>query len=93
MFVSNQNWLRSVHVFSLQLWSFPFQDRGVTLAEFSTEDQRNLDPLLLTNLESCHPSNAKVFLNDKGQLEWPVMFLYPEHGESDIITAFNEQAK
>ena len=48
---------------------------------------------MLTSLESSHPSGAKVFLNHQGHLEWPVLFLYPEHGETDFISRFNEHAK
>ena len=74
-----------------------FQERGVTLAEInrsnSSDGEKKADALLLTSLESSHPSGAKVFINDSGHLEWPVLFLYPEHGETDFISRFNEHAK
>ena len=41
-------------------------------------------------LEGSHPSGEKVHLDPEGGLVWPVMFLYPEHGQSDLIAAFHE---
>ena len=34
-----------------------------------------------------------VHINDNGELVWPVMFLYPEHGQSDYIITFNENSR
>ena len=31
-----------------------------------------------------------MHLNEKEELVWPVMFLYPEHQETDFIQEFNE---
>ena len=72
-----------------------FQERGVTLAGLNSSicKEGKMDPLMLTSLESSHPSGAKVFLNHQGHFEWPVLFLYPEHGETDFISRFNEHAK
>jgi len=36
------------------------------------------------------PTGAKVHLNSDGVLVWPVMFLYPEYGETDFVEAFSE---
>ena len=36
----------------------------------STGKEGKKDPLMLTSLESSHPSGSKVFLNDQGHLEW-----------------------
>lgn len=41
------------------------------------------------SLEGPHPS-CKVSLDDDGLLHWPVLFLYPEYGTSDLIESFNE---
>ncbi len=51
------------------------------------------NPLLLSSLESHHPSGAKVHLDAEGLLHWPVLFLYPEIGESDFIAAFSEHSR
>ncbi len=72
------------------------RSRGVTLAGIKSPEAgepSKLDPLMLSSLESNHPSKAKVFLNpDTQRLEWPVLFLYPEYGESDFIARFDEAA-
>lgn len=44
-------------------------------------------------LESCHPSRARVTLDADGVLHWPVMFLYPEFGETDFVTSFCENSR
>lgn len=41
-------------------------------------------------LEGLHPSGEKVHLDLAGRLVWPVLFLYPEHGQTDLISAFSE---
>jgi len=47
--------------------------------------------LTLADLEPCHPAavQKKVRLED-GVLVWPVLFLYPEVGETDFIEEFRE---
>lgn len=45
------------------------------------------DRLVLTG---PHPSGGHVHLNESGQLVWPVLFVYPEYGQTDFIEAFNE---
>ncbi|XP_062509086.1 tetratricopeptide repeat protein 4-like [Corticium candelabrum] len=37
------------------------------------------------------PNDTSVYLDDDGILHWPVVFLYPEHRQSDFIQDFNEQ--
>ena len=32
----------------------------------------------------------KVHLNNENMLVWPVMFVYPEYGQTDFIQAFEE---
>ena len=34
--------------------------------------------------------DIKVFLDSSGVLHWPVMFVYPEFEETDLISSFNE---
>eukprot|EP00092_Neocalanus_flemingeri_P038879 GFUD01042327.1.p1 GENE.GFUD01042327.1~~GFUD01042327.1.p1 ORF type:complete len:397 (+),score=144.01 GFUD01042327.1:95-1285(+) len=47
--------------------------------------------LTLSDLEPCHPAavQKRVRLQD-GVLVWPVLFLYPEIGETDFIEEFRE---
>lgn len=42
--------------------------------------------------ESIHPAadGRHVCLNELRELVWPVLFIYPEYGESDFIEHFNE---
>ncbi|XP_053649718.2 tetratricopeptide repeat protein 4 isoform X2 [Cherax quadricarinatus] len=46
----------------------------------------------LSDLEPCHPAaqGSRVHFNESGELVWPVMLLYPEHHETDIIQEFPE---
>jgi tetratricopeptide (TPR) repeat protein len=46
----------------------------------------------MENLEQSrpHPSSGLVTLNDDDTLSWPVLFLYPEFGQSDYVQSFNE---
>ena len=39
------------------------------------------------------PGEGHVHINANGELVWPVMFLYPEHGQCDYIVAFNENSR
>ena len=42
--------------------------------------------------ESIHPASdgRHVTINSEGELIWPVLFLYPEYGQSDFIEKFEE---
>ena len=49
------------------------------------------DPSDLFN-PSFSPHQTVVSLSDDGQsLNWPVVFLYPEYGQTDFIECFNDQ--
>lgn len=56
------------------------------------EDQSSaaMEELSLDGLSSQEVTGAQVFLDEKGSLHWPVLFLYPEHQQSDFISAFCE---
>lgn len=47
--------------------------------------------LSLDGLSSQEVTGAQVFLDEHGSLHWPVLFLYPEHQQSDFISAFCEK--
>ncbi|XP_078573985.1 tetratricopeptide repeat protein 4-like [Branchiostoma floridae x Branchiostoma japonicum] len=54
----------------------------------------SMDRLQLASLEASFPSTgAKVCLDEKGCLVWPVMFMYPEYMETDFIQEFHEEAR
>ncbi|XP_054644611.1 tetratricopeptide repeat protein 4 isoform X2 [Dunckerocampus dactyliophorus] len=55
-----------------------------------TSDQ--MDNLSLDGLSSHEAMGAQVFLDEQGSLHWPVLFLYPEHQQSDFISAFCESS-
>ena len=62
------------------------QSRGVTVGD-GEEDGEGLQEIDLT----CpHPSGERVHLTPDGTLVWPVLFLYPEFGETDLIQEFRE---
>ncbi|XP_077390975.1 tetratricopeptide repeat protein 4 isoform X1 [Festucalex cinctus] len=46
--------------------------------------------LSLDGLSSHQATGAQVFLDEQHALHWPVLFLYPEHQQSDFISAFCE---
>jgi len=71
---------------------FLFQLRKITICK-GMESKTGFSDLTLESLESCHPSRAMVTLDDEGVLHWPVIFLYPEFGETDFITSFCENTR
>lgn len=79
------------------------KDRGVKLfqsmeprqhgSDSEEEEERSsaaIAQLSLDGLNSQEVTGAQVFLDDQGLLHWPVLFLYPEHQQSDFISAFCE---
>uniref|UniRef100_A0A3Q4AUN7 Cns1/TTC4 wheel domain-containing protein n=1 Tax=Mola mola TaxID=94237 RepID=A0A3Q4AUN7_MOLML len=79
------------------------KDRGVKLLESVKPRQQGSDSeeededssaaisqLSLDGISSKEVTGAQVFLDEQGSLHWPVLFLYPEHQQSDFISAFCE---
>lgn len=68
------------------------QDRGIKLLEpvkpQHGSDSEDEGPS--TALSSKEVTGAEVFLDEQGSLHWPVLFLYPEHQQTDFISAFCE---
>ncbi|XP_028301163.1 tetratricopeptide repeat protein 4 [Gouania willdenowi] len=48
--------------------------------------------LSLDGLSSKELTGAQVVLDQQGSLHWPVLLLYPEHQQSDFISAFHEHS-
>ncbi len=77
------------------------QDRGIKLlqpvkprqhsSDSEDEDEGSsaaISQLSLDGLSSQEVAGAQVFLDEQGSLHWPVLFLSPEHQQSDFISAF-----
>jgi hypothetical protein len=47
----------------------------------------------LDGLCSVEATGATVFLDEQGVMHWPVLFLYPEHQQTDFISAFSESSR
>ncbi|XP_060576146.1 tetratricopeptide repeat protein 4-like isoform X2 [Ruditapes philippinarum] len=71
------------------------QKRGITLNKITKTitNEEDLSPALLDSIETHNPHGAKVNLDAKGILYWPVMFLYPEYTETDYIQMFFENQR
>lgn len=78
------------------------KDRGIKLCQ-SAKSQHSSDSededegssaaisqLSLDGLSSQEATGAQVFLDEQHTLHWPVLFLYPEHQQTDFISAFCE---
>ncbi|XP_004371758.1 tetratricopeptide repeat protein 4 [Trichechus manatus latirostris] len=67
------------------------------ISEAAGEDEdsasEGLGELFLDGLISENPYGARMSLDDQGRLSWPVLFLYPEYGQSDFISAFHEDSR
>ncbi|XP_027003115.2 tetratricopeptide repeat protein 4 [Tachysurus fulvidraco] len=48
--------------------------------------------LSLDGLSSQEATGAQVYMDEQGALHWPVLFLYPEHRQTDFISAFCENS-
>lgn len=38
-------------------------------------------------------ASARVFVDDFGTMHWPVLFMYPEYGQTDLISQANETTR
>lgn len=54
---------------------------------------RALADLQLDGIGSQEATGARVYMDEQGVLHWPVLFLYPEHSQTDFISAFCENAR
>ncbi|XP_030289896.1 tetratricopeptide repeat protein 4 [Sparus aurata] len=51
-----------------------------------------ISELSLDGLSCKEVTGAQVFQDERGSLQWPVLFLYPEHQQTDFISAFCENS-
>ncbi|NXC26797.1 TTC4 protein, partial [Campylorhamphus procurvoides] len=72
-------------------------ERNIKLVlEPSNEEEEVSDSLAEISLDGFHSDNAtgaKVHLDPDGNLNWPVLFLYPEHEQTDFTVAFHENSR
>jgi hypothetical protein len=63
------------------------KDRGIKIKGWGIGDE-----LDITSLEPCFPAAAHcpVALGEDGRLTWPVLFLYPHYGITDLVQQFHE---
>ncbi|KFZ47798.1 Tetratricopeptide repeat protein 4, partial [Antrostomus carolinensis] len=92
--------LPTIPVCFLIVWVFflpPLQERNIKLVlEPANEEEEISDGLAEISLDGFHSDNAtgaKVHLDADGNLNWPVLFLYPEHEQTDFIAAFHENSR
>ncbi|XP_004607168.2 tetratricopeptide repeat protein 4 isoform X2 [Sorex araneus] len=74
------------------------QARGIRLAAAAAGEEEDSDSegpgeLCLDGLSSENPCGARLSMDEQGRLSWPVLFLYPEYGQSDFISAFHEDSR
>ncbi|KAJ7395388.1 Tetratricopeptide repeat protein 4 [Pitangus sulphuratus] len=73
------------------------KERNIKLVlEPSNEEEEISDGLAEISLDGFHSDNAtgaKVHLDADGNLNWPVLFLYPEHEQTDFTVAFHENSR
>ena len=60
--------------------------------DYNGEDNSDKLATLGINNQNMY-ERGQVTLDDDGVLHWPVLFVYPEHGQTDFIEAFNENQK
>ncbi|NXU44704.1 TTC4 protein, partial [Drymodes brunneopygia] len=72
-------------------------ERNIKLVlEPSDEEEEVSDGLAEISLDGFHSDSAtgaKVHLDAEGNLNWPVLFLYPEHEQTDFTVAFHENSR
>ena len=75
------------------------EERGVVVEAGKKDDdeEEGVLPLLMSSLEPEHPLTVHRRFHfspeDPSKLVWPVLLLYPEHGEMDLVEAFEEDTQ
>ncbi|NP_001085211.1 tetratricopeptide repeat domain 4 L homeolog [Xenopus laevis] len=75
---------------------FAFKDRRIrfhqqALGEEEEQEEGTILPFDAVSSENA--TGAQVYLDENGRLNWPVLFLYPEHRQTDFISAFHEDSR
>jgi len=72
------------------------QSRGIQIKRTSAPKQEETNSLVnMSDIEPCHPAALQkkvklMTIENNNVLVWPVLFLYPEYGETDFIEEFTE---
>ncbi|XP_015270421.1 PREDICTED: tetratricopeptide repeat protein 4, partial [Gekko japonicus] len=73
------------------------KNHNIKLSPVSSEDENvisaSLAEMSLDGFSSQSATGSKICLDENGSLSWPVLLLYPEHGQSDLISAFHEESR
>ncbi|XP_027708579.1 tetratricopeptide repeat protein 4 [Vombatus ursinus] len=70
------------------------QARNIQLVSPAAEEDEEEEPMSPRGgLGSENAIGARVSLDDHGRLSWPTLFLYPEYGQTDFISAFHEDSR
>nr|XP_055069498.1 tetratricopeptide repeat protein 4 isoform X2 [Misgurnus anguillicaudatus] len=70
----------------------PSQHRASDGEDDDGGSSRALADLELDGIGSQEATGARVYMDEQGLLHWPVLFLYPEHSQTDFISAFCENS-
>ncbi|NXD21033.1 TTC4 protein, partial [Spelaeornis formosus] len=71
-------------------------ERNIKLVLEPSDEDEVSDGLAEISLDGFHSggaTGAKVHLDADGSLNWPVLFLYPEHEQTDFTVAFHENSR
>ena len=69
------------------------QSRGIQVEEApknGSGDDDDDDDAVSQMSRSLDSTESKVRLDESGALRWPVLFMYPEYGQTDYISSFHE---
>ncbi|KAM8930611.1 tetratricopeptide repeat protein 4 [Pelodytes ibericus] len=68
--------------------------RGIKLhQEIPGEEKEERSELSYDGVSAENATGTQVFLDESGRLNWPVLFFYPEHAQTDFISAFHEDSR
>ncbi|NWV17396.1 TTC4 protein, partial [Origma solitaria] len=94
------------HLQCLSLWDpwwerapsrFLCSERNIKLVLEPSDEEDDvsggLAEISLDGFHSDSATGAKVHLDADGNLNWPVLFLYPEHEQTDFTVAFHENSR
>ncbi|NXA82075.1 TTC4 protein, partial [Thryothorus ludovicianus] len=79
-----------------QGWALTCSVNIKLVVEPSDEEEEVSEGLAEISLDGFHSDSAtgaKVHLDADGNLNWPVLFLYPEHEQTDFTVAFHENSR
>ncbi|KAM4722649.1 tetratricopeptide repeat protein 4 isoform 1-T2 [Rhinophrynus dorsalis] len=69
------------------------RERGIRLHQPIANEEEEESELSYDGVSSETATGAQVFQDENGRLNWPVLFFYPEHGQTDFISAFHEDTR